>query len=127
MSRAEEKRFRQACPTEAIVRDMMAKSEWARQILFGLKNLGAVVDPEGECATKAQKIRDQAKSAIEAFTPSLGKERRDFVKAERVKDTWASPSCFDGWMCPDSPTGACAYDNGDDDCCDHCGFPSERK
>lgn len=32
-----------------------------------------------------------------------------------------------GWECSDSPTGFCEYANGDYDCCDHCGEPSERQ
>ena len=126
MNKAEQ-RLRLDCPNEAIVRDLSWRANEAQHILFGLKNLGNVIDPNGECAVRTQQLLDQANSDITRLTPELGKQRREHVQTERKKDEWASPSCIDGWMCPDSLSGACEYENGDPDNCDYCGFPEERK
>ena len=32
-----------------------------------------------------------------------------------------------GWYCPENPNHYCEYNNGDDDQCDHCGEPEERR
>jgi hypothetical protein len=32
-----------------------------------------------------------------------------------------------GWWCPNSPDHYCHYDKGNDDSCDYCGQPDERK
>jgi hypothetical protein len=32
-----------------------------------------------------------------------------------------------GWWCPDSPDHYCHYDKGNEDCCDYCRQPDERK
>lgn len=32
-----------------------------------------------------------------------------------------------GWWCDESPDHRCHYDNGDEDSCDFCGEPEERK
>ncbi len=127
MSKAEQKRFRLACPNESIVKGLSFRANEAQHILFGLMNIGDVIDPEGTFGARTQEYLNSAKIAIEELTPKLCKERREFVQAEREKDEWASPSCIDGWMCPESPTGACEYENGDMDECDHCGYPEERK
>jgi hypothetical protein len=126
--RSEQKRLREACPNESVIRDLSFRLDEAQHVLFGLKTVGDVVDPAGLCALKTEQFIEDAHEAIEELTPALGKERRDFVRAERVKDEWASPSCVDGWMCPDSPNGACDYEEGGDpDSCDYCGHPGERK
>ncbi len=123
----EQNRLRKACPNESMVKGLSFRANEAQHILFGLMNIGDVIDPEGTFRARTQEYLNSAKIAIEELTPKLGKARRDFVQAEREKDEWASPSCIDGWMCPKSPTGACEYDNGDIDECDHCGFPEKRK
>ncbi len=125
--RGEQRRLREACPNESIVRGLSSSLKEAQHVLFGLKTIGEIVDPTGQCTLKTEQYLEDAHEAIEELTPKLGEERRKFVQAEREKDTWASPSCVDGWMCPGSPTGACEYENGDMDSCDHCGFPEERK
>ena len=125
--KSELKRLRLDCPNENIVKGLSYRANEAQHILFGLKTLGDVLDPEGKFATKVQKFLDEATSGIEMLTPELGRQRREHVQAERKRDEWASPFCIDGWMCPKSPTGACEYKNGDFDTCDHCGFPEERK
>lgn len=127
MSKAKQSRLRLACPNEAIVRGLSFRLKEAQHILFGLKSIGDVLDPEGKFAAKVEKFLNEAHSGIELLTPELGKQRREHVQAERRKDKWASPSCIDGWMCPKSSTGACEYENGDPHDCDHCGFPEERK
>jgi hypothetical protein len=127
MSKAEQNRLRLACPNEAIVRGLSYRANEAQHILFGLKTIGDVIDPEGKFAAKVKAFLDEANTGITLLTPELGKQRREHVQTERKRDKWASPSCLDGWMCPKSPTGACEYGNGDPDDCDHCGFPEERK
>ncbi len=123
----EQNRLRKACPTEAIVRGVSFRLNEAQHVMFGLKTIGEIVDPTGVCRLKTEQLIEDAHEAIGELTPRLSKERREFVQAERVKDRWASPSCLDGWMCPYSPNGACEYENGDQDSCDHCHFPEERK
>ena len=125
--KGEQNRLRKACPNESIVRDLTFRLGEAQRILLGLKTIGEIVDPTGSCALKTEQLIEDAHKTIEELTPKLGEERREFVQAERVKDKWASPSCLDGWMCPDSPTGACEYEGGDPDSCDYCGHPEERK
>jgi hypothetical protein len=85
------------------------------------------LDPEGLLVEKASQRMSDLECRIESIAGVLATERRDFCQAERRKDKWASPSCGDGWLCPDSPTGVCTYENGHYDDCDHCGFPDERK
>ena len=61
---------------------------------------------------------------------AAAKKRRRQVRQERVTDKWASPSGPGGWLCPDSPTGYCWYDDEVDPIHDHClscGHPKERK
>jgi hypothetical protein len=123
----EQNRLRKACPTEAIVRSVSFRLKEAQRVMFGLKTIGEIVDTTGVCRLKTEQFIEDAHESIGELTPRLSKERREFVQAERVKDRWASPSCIDGWMCPDSPNGACEYEGGDPDRCDHCGFPEERK
>ena len=125
--KGEQNRLRLACPNEAIVRVLSHRANEAQHILFGLKTIGDVVDSKGEFTARIQKFLDEANNGITLLTPELGKQRREHVQSERKKDKWASPSCLDGWMCPGSPSGACEYENGDPDDCDHCGFPEERK
>ncbi len=125
--KGKQNRLRLDCPNEIMVRGLSQRANEAQQILFGLKAIGDVVDPGGKFAANVEKFLNEARSGIELLTPELGRQRREHVEAERRRDEWASPSCLDGWMCPKSPTGACEYENGDMDECDHCGFPEERK
>lgn len=89
-----------------------------------------VLDPDGTVWAKCDKLQAEAESGIAGIKEDLAKERKEVVAAERSKDKWASPSCLDGWLCPESPIGICVYEgrnNIDPDDCDYCGFPEERK
>lgn len=59
----------------------------------------------------------------------LNEQARHFLEGKGITgDIW-----FDlegGWDCPDSPIGVCVYDRAEsyqDDCCEICGNPDERK
>ena len=89
-----------------------------------------VLDPDGKVWARCDKLQAEAESGISSIRNDLAKERKEIVAAERKKNQWASPSCMEGWLCTNSPTGVCVYEDPDEinrDYCDYCGFPKERQ
>lgn len=117
-------------PTEAIHREFKTMYDSAQTVKWSLPKIRHVIDPDGSVEARCDNLIAEAEKGMEDFADRLAKERKEYVTAERAKDEWASPSCHEGWLCPDSPTGVCIYEKTnpyDPDCCDHCGFPDERK
>jgi len=114
-------------PNEKIFRDMSEIIRQCKKVREGLVDTRHILDPLGMVASRCDNLITEAEIGLSKIANELAKERKAIVIAERKKDQWASPSCASGWLCPDSPTGACEYENGDPDDCDHCGFPEERK
>jgi len=115
-------------PFEAIMKGFHTRVARAEQLLFYLHEIGHDVDAKGTCEAKTIKFRDQAMTDIKNLLPQLTMERREYVKTVRGKDQLASPSCPDGWLCPESPAGICEYSDSDNgEYCHYCDYPSERK
>ncbi len=113
-------------PNEKIFRDMSEIIRQCKKVKEGLVGTRHILDPLGMVASRCDNLISEAEKGLSNIVDKLAKERKDIVVAERKKDEWASPSCAEGWLCPDSPTGVCQYQK-DWDSCDHCGFPEERK
>jgi hypothetical protein len=120
---------RKARPLEVAVRLIASERESYVQLRQGLMDatVSRNLDPDSTLAVKVERKIAECEQRIESRAEALGTERRQFCKAERESDRWESPSCPEGWLCPESPTGVCEYEKGDWDCCDFCGDPGERK
>ena len=114
-------------PNEKIFRDMCNIIRQCNKVKDGLVGTRHILDPLGMVHSRCDGLIAEAEKGLSNIVDKLAEERKELVTAERKKDEWASPSCADGWLCPDSPTGVCSYENGDMDACDHCVFPDERK
>jgi hypothetical protein len=125
---------RKARPLEAfcigLSQQKRAFEDIKANLLHGPFTVRAELDPQGYLAAKCEEQIVEIDQRLESRAEALAAERRQFVQAERKKDKWASPSApGEGWLCPDSPTGICTYENDTaiHDHCDYCGFPEERK
>ncbi len=125
---------RKARPLEAFCTELYQQKQAFENVkanlLHGPFTVRAALDPQGYLAAKCEEQIVEIDQRLESRAEALAAERRQFVQTERKKDRWASPSApGEGWLCPDSPTGVCTYENDTPihDNCDHCGFPEERK
>ena len=114
---------------EETVRGLRQYRKGLKDVRSGLSQevVALSLDPDGELMNRCEELISNVTRAIEDMGEDLAHERLTLIIAERKKDKWASPSCYDGWLCPDSPSGVCSYEDDIEDDCQHCGFPSERK
>ncbi len=123
---------RRARPLECAVRMLLTERQSYVTMRHALMDdtVTRNLDPEGTLAIRVERAIDGLETRVESRAEALATERREFCKAERERDRWESPSCPEGWLCPDSPTGVCSYNDPEDtmnDICDFCGDPEERK
>lgn len=111
--------------------DRRAFDDIMGHLLHGSATVRVALDPQGCLAEKCYQQIEEINQRLDSRAEALANERREFVRSERKKDKWASPSAAHvGWLCPESPTGICSYEyrgGYSEDTCDHCGFPEERK
>lgn len=125
---------RKARPLEVVfkyqTRDRDAFSLIKRLLLHTSLTVRGELDPQGYLVGRCRDRIEVIDQSLASKAEELAEERRKFVQAARDADEWASPHATGGgWLCPESPTGVCTYDNPEaqDDFCDHCEFPEERK
>ena len=78
-----------------------------------------IVEVSGE---NGQVVKTKYSRIEELYMLDLRTEAIAARKAEKALQEYQK-----GWRCAQSPTGYCEYKGGDEDSCDHCGEPYERK